>query len=87
MEQGIVMDVLLSVVSALLGFFLRSIWVAVRDLQEQDAALTDKLARVEVLVAGEYVRKNDFDRKIDAIFGKLDRIEEKLDRKADKERS
>lgn len=83
MEQTF-MNILLSAVSGLLGFIVRSLWGAVRELQAQDSELVKRLGEIEVVVAGEYVRKIDFDRRIDAIFHKLDRIEEKIDRKADK---
>lgn len=69
---------------ALLGFLLKSVWQAVKDLQTADKALVDKVASIEVLVAGNYVRRDDFDRMAAAIFTKLDRIEDKMGSKADK---
>jgi hypothetical protein len=70
--------------SMVLGFLLRSMWQAVRDLQTSDKHLVDKINTVEVLVAGSYVHKGEFDRHVSALFDKLDRIEDKLDRKEDK---
>lgn len=46
--------------------------------------LANKLQTIEVLVAGEYVKKDDFEAKIDAMFVKLDQIFDRLDSKADK---
>lgn len=57
---------------------------SLKDLQQEDKALADKVARIEVLVAGDYVKKESFDKLADAIFAKLDRIEDKLDGKVDK---
>lgn len=57
---------------------------SVRDLQEADKRLADKVSSIEVLVAGNYVKRDDFDKSVEAIFRKLDRIEDKLDGKADK---
>lgn len=70
--------------SMTLGFLVRSIWQAVKDLQQADKELIDKVNTIEVLVAGQYVTQNDFNRLSDAIFKKLDRIEEKLNHKEDK---
>jgi hypothetical protein len=39
---------------------------------------------MEVLVAGEYVKKSDFDTIMLRLFEKLDHIDAKLDRKQDK---
>ena len=66
------------------GWFLRIMWDTLTNLQAQDRKLADKVARIEVLVAGEYVKKEDFDRVIERRFDKLDHIELKIDSKADK---
>ena len=66
------------------GWWLKVIHETVRDLQETDKRLADKVAAIEVLVAGAYVKRDDFDKSVEAIFRKLDRIEDKLDGKQDK---
>jgi len=57
---------------------------SIRDLQDGEKKLAEKVSSIEVLVAGNYVKRDDFDRSVQAIFHKLDRIEDKLDGKADK---
>ena len=71
-------------VMAIFGWFLRISWESLTSLQKQDQNLADKVARIEVLVAGEYVKKDEFDRAIERLFDKLDHIEMKIDSKADK---
>lgn len=66
------------------GWFLRIMWDSLQGLQKQDRELAEKVGKIEVLVAGEYVRKDDFDRIIERLFDKLDHIELKIDNKADK---
>ena len=68
----------------LAGWFLRVVWDSVKQLQAEDRELADKVSRIEVLVAGEYVKKDDFDRVMMRMFDKLDAIERKIDSKADK---
>ena len=68
----------------ILGFLLNSVWQAVKDLQAADKLLAEKVATIEILVAGEYVRKDEFERTIMRLFEKLDHIEEKFDRKMDR---
>lgn len=68
----------------LIGFMLHVIWQAVKDLQHTDKELADKVATIEVLVAGSYVKYDQFDALRSALFSKLDRIEEKLSTKVDK---
>lgn len=66
------------------GFVLKAIWDSYKELKTTDMALAEKVNGIEILVAGNYVKKDDFDRFTDAIFTKLDKISDKLDNKADK---
>jgi len=83
MDQTLV-NWLLAGFGGLIGFLLHVVWQAVKDLQKDDKVLADRVGEIEVLVAGSYIKKTDFTNVIDAIFRKLDRIEDKLDGKADK---
>ena len=69
---------------ALGGWVLKVIWDAVKDLQAADKVLVEKVNTIEILIAGNYMSKSDFDKIAAAIFAKLDKIDDKLDRKADK---
>ena len=77
-------NILVGVCAGLGGWVLNSVRQSVSRLQDQDQALADKVQRIEVLVAGQYVKRDDIDKLTSAIFAKLDRIESKLDGKQDK---
>ena len=66
------------------GWWLKVLWDAVKDLQSADKELAEKVGQIEILVAGSYMSRHDFDKIATAIFAKLDKIEDKLDRKVDK---
>lgn len=83
MDQAI-FNIAVSVVGFLGGWWLKVLWDAVKDLQSADKELAQKVGEIEVLVAGSYMTKHDFDKIAAAIFAKLDKIEDKLDRKVDK---
>jgi hypothetical protein len=83
MEQSLI-NMLAGAVSVLFGWILKTVWDAVKDLQQADDELIDKVNRIEVLVAGEYVKREEFKSDIDRLFIKLDVIDKKLDSKADK---
>lgn len=59
-------------------------WQSLTELREADTKLADKVSSIEILVAGQYVKRDDMDRSFSALFVKLDRIEDKLDSKVDK---
>lgn len=68
----------------ILGFMLRVLWQSVKDLRTEDRLLADKVNNIEVLVAGQYIKRDEFQQFSEAIFKKLDKIEDKLDGKEDK---
>lgn len=84
MDYQVLFNIAMGFIMALFGWFLRVAWDSLNQLQQKDADLADKVSRIEVLVAGEYVKKDDFDRVIERLFDKLDHIEMKIDQKADK---
>lgn len=63
---------------------MKAMWEAVKSLEQADKQLSAQVGDLKVLVAGGYVRTESFDGLSKAIFAKLDRIEDKLDLKADK---
>jgi hypothetical protein len=83
MDQSVI-NWILGGFGALLGFIVKAVWDAVKDLQASDKDLADKVSKIEVLVAGEYVKKDDFNQIVMRLFEKLDHIESKIDNKADK---
>jgi hypothetical protein len=84
MDLQHVLDWVFSAAGAVGGWMLKSLWDAVKDLQNADKQLVEKVNQIEVLVVGKYATTDDFKSLSNAIFTKLDRIEDKLDAKADK---
>ncbi len=70
------------------GWWMRVMWEEMKELKREDKALADRVAAIDVLVAGQYVKRDHFEAKFEslshALFDKLDRIEDKLDKKVDK---
>lgn len=70
--------------AAAVAFILRVIWEGLRELQKADVDLAAKISEIQLLVAGSYVKKDELDGVIKALFTKLDKIEDKLDKKVDR---
>jgi hypothetical protein len=62
---------------AVMGWFARELWGAVKELRTDLSKLREELAR-------EYISKADFRDAVREIRDVLERIENKLDRKVDK---
>ena len=77
-------NTLLGAVAFLGGIWVRGIADSLKDLKTVDIELAGKVQNIEVLVAGQYVKRDELEKLGAAIFTKLDRIESKLDSKVDK---
>ena len=62
---------------ATLGWFARQLWEATQNLKED-------LKKIEVDLPTNYVRKADIEARFDRLEAILDKLFERIDRKADK---
>lgn len=84
MDSQLVINILIGLCGSLGGWVLKSLNDSVKELQRTDGVLADKVQHIELLVAGSYVKRDDLDKLASALFSKLDKIDAKLDGKADK---
>lgn len=84
MESQTIINVLIGLVAFFGGVWVKSISESLKEMKATDTQLADKVQHIEVLVAGQYVKRDEQDALSRALFTKLDRIELKLDTKADK---
>ena len=84
MDIQIAFNIAVALVAFLGGWVLNSLKDSINQLKISDGQLADKVQHIEVLVAGNYITRDSFDKLALAIFTKLDKIEGKLDGKADK---
>lgn len=83
-NQQLLFNIAVSLIGFLGGWVLNNLKASIDGLQKADHDLTSKVQGVELLVAGSYVKRDDLDKLTVALFAKLDKIESKLDGKADK---
>jgi len=84
MDNQQLFNMVFAIAGALGGWWMKAMWEGLKDLQKADQKLSSEVSDLKVLVAGGYVRTEAFDKLATAIFSKLDRIEDKIDLKADK---
>jgi len=79
-----ILNIALMVISAMGGWMLKSITDNIKALQRSSLEQIERTQRLEIMVAGQYVTHSALENFSQAIFKKLDKIEDKLDKKADK---
>jgi hypothetical protein len=83
-EYQVFFDVAVGIIGVLGGWVLNTVWGAVKDLQEADKDLAEKVGEIEVLVAGRYVTRDEFNLTLGQVFAKLDTIRDLVSQKADR---
>jgi hypothetical protein len=83
-EYQVFFDVAVGIIGVLGGWVLNTVWGAVKDLQEADKDLAEKVGQIEVLVAGRYVTRDEFNNTLGQVFAKLDTIRDLVSQKADR---
>jgi len=79
MDQTFI-NTLIAVVGVLMGWVLKVVWEALRELREDGKTRDDRLNELEILVAGKYVLRDDWA----LVLAKLDDIRDRLALKADR---
>jgi hypothetical protein len=83
-NDQVVFNWVFTIAGALGGWILKFLYDGLKELQDADHQLVAKVQAVELLVAGQYVRRTELEKLSEALFLKLDRIEDKIDGKMDK---
>jgi hypothetical protein len=84
MDTQTLINTAFALIGALGGWVLNNLKSSIDELRKADSMLADKVQHIEVLVAGTYVKRDDMEKLGSALFTKLDKIEAKIDGKADK---
>jgi CHASE3 domain sensor protein len=83
-DYQVLFNIVVGILGVMGGWLLNTMWSSLRDLQTADAKLVEKVSAIEVLVAGQYVTRDEFTTTMNAVFLKLDRIQETINKKADR---
>lgn len=76
MDQSLI-NVVVTVAAGGYAFILKSMWDSLKTLDHD-------VSKLEVSVAGEYLKREEWKSDMQRLFDKLDIIDEKLDNKVDK---
>lgn len=83
-DYQVLFNIVVGILGVIGGWLLNTMWSALKDLQAADTRLAEKVGAIEVLVAGQYVTRDEFTSTMNAVFAKLDRIQDMLNHKADR---
>jgi CRISPR/Cas system type I-B associated protein Csh2 (Cas7 group RAMP superfamily) len=84
MDYQTLLNIAFSAAGALGMWIINSLKDSINALHKSDIAISEKVQKIELLVTGVYVKRDELDRMTSALFAKLDKIELKIDGKADK---
>lgn len=74
----------ITIVVGVFGYMLKVMWDSVKDLQRDDERLLGKINDLQVAIATDYAKREELRAEFKSFRDTLDRIEQKIDQKADK---
>ena len=77
MDAQSLINIVVGTILSVMGWFARQLWDAVQQLKED-------MKDLEVELPTNYLRKDEFESRLDKIESMLERIFDKLDAKVDK---
>jgi hypothetical protein len=77
-------NLVMLIISALIGWMVKSLFGRIRDLEIMDNTLNSSVAGLREALPTYYTPRSDFKELGNNIFEALRRIEDKIDKKADK---
>ena len=77
MDMQELFNIAIPIICAVLGWFCRELWTAVQELKSD-------LAKLRAELPSNYVTKDDFNDRWNEVLKALHRIEDKIDKKADR---
>jgi hypothetical protein len=84
MDYQVMFNLLYGAFAFLCGFLLNNLWKEIKSGQKTDKEIIDRVSAIEVLVAGDYTTRQEFNHTMDKVFSKLDQIAAALNTKADR---
>ena len=88
MELQPILNFSFAIVGALFGWLMKLGYDSIQRLQVDSRQLAIDIQAIELLVAGQYIKRDDMERYIDKqtslLMGRFDHLEKKLEGKADK---
>ena len=84
-DYQVLFNIVVGILGTIGGWWLNAVWGSLKDLQAADRELAEKVASIEVLVAGRYVTRDEFNNILGQVFSKLDRIIDAVNQKADRQ--
>lgn len=84
MDHQMLFNIGIGIISAMLGWWLNNVWTSLKELQNADRELAEKVASIEILVAGQYVTRDEFNNVLNQVFNKLDKIIDAVNKKVDR---
>ena len=78
MDMQTAFNVAIALAGAFGGYVLKAINDAIIELRKKDDSLAIEVHQVHLLVAGSYVKREEMDKHLTAIFEALRRIEDRI---------
>lgn len=86
-QQQELFNIVLGVAAFFGGWWMKTLWASMKELQLRQNQFVDRMSQTEVAVARLCAAREESQRNFEALFRKLDRIEDRITEKFDERKS
>lgn len=87
MDYQILFNIAVGIAGVVSGWIFHIMYDSLRELQKAYFRLNEQIQKVSLVVAGDYVKREQFEKMAETLFGKIDRLEDKIEAEVDKLRN
>lgn len=84
MDPITLFNIAVAIAGFVISLLVRALFARMTAMEQADNRMAEQLAKLREELPERFVRRDDYRESLDAIFNTLRRIEDKVDRKADK---
>lgn len=85
MEVIHLFNIAVAIAGVVISWLVKALFDRMKAMEQADNRMAEQLGRLREELPERFVRRDDYREALDAIFNTLRRIEDKVDRKADKQ--
>lgn len=84
MDPITLFNIAVAIAGFVISLLVRALFARMTAMEQADNRMAEQIAKLREELPERFVRRDDYRESLDAIFNTLRRIEDKVDRKADK---
>lgn len=82
-SSQLIFNIMTFIAGGAVTWWVKTIWASVTKLQQEDAVLAEKVHQIELVVTGDYAKKDELLRMVEQFMKRMDVSDHKIEKRLD----